>query len=504
MKSLQHFLHRFVCCMFVAGTLLSCKRNIPVPLPSPETLHTVTFRLTGFEADVVPMRGAAARLAFGDLRARGLALRNIEPGIEPQYLYYWSFNNETLEPDIAIDGAGAGIAFDGAGALDFGSGFALAPFEAGQAWSIRGPQMAEISLPLYGVESLTAFAFDISSSNTGPKDFILTYSIDGGTSYETLSPTNQFENMGAQVRNSYSFDLGTLSDFTGVLKIRMEFLPGDREGAGNYNENTGVVKLDNIRIAGVYNGEPVGNPSLPDILHYFIFDADNGGIAKQQRLSLGELQGDGMVEVMLAGGTYDIVFLAYRSNDGILLPDELADANAFYFGQHFTDDQAITYASLVNRVEVTDADEEATVTLGRCYSLVEFDFTDRVRDLLTVKKIAVTRLHDNYLYTPFGAPIALPITDAHTMVFDGFTDAEDYRIAFHQFLGMPTDTRHVRYEVTAYDEDDELLNKFSVDEHILNSVQLKFSGRLLGTLGSINGFNVELDTEWHDRVESKF
>ncbi|SEK33700.1 hypothetical protein [Parapedobacter koreensis] len=508
MNALQHLSRGFICCVLTGGALFSCKRDIPASPTVTESAHAVTFKLSGFESDIVPLSKSSAvdHPAFGRLSAGMLAQRNIEPSPESQYVYYWSFNDETLEPDIAVDEVGAEITFEAATEPDFGSGFGLAPVEAGQAWSVPGAQTVEFNLPLYDIESLTTFAFDISSSNTGPKDFLLTYSVDGGDSYEVLSANNQFGNMGAQSRNQYAFDLNIVSEFVGTvaLKIKIEFLPGNRGSAGDYNGRTGVVKLDNIRLSGVYTGAPTGDPSAPSTLRYYIFSADDGHVVKQQELPMDELSGDGTMEILLTEGAYDIVFLAYRSRGELLLPDEVNNARDFYFGQHFDDHEAITYASFIRNVEVTDADIEETVTLERCYSLVAFDFTDIVTDLLAVKKITVTRLHDNYLYTPFGETTEQPITNVQTIVFSGFRNAEDYRIAFHQFLGIVPDVRQVNYEVIAYGEEDELLNSVTIDEQITNSVRLTFSGRLTGGAGRINGFNVVLDATWRDDVEKAF
>src|SRR5690606_3986896 len=147
-----------------------------------------------------------------------------------QYVYYWSFNEEHLAPYIAVDEERAEITFVGKDTEpDFVSGFGLAPVEAGKALSITGAQSVEINLPMLGIESVSTFDFDISSSATGPKDFSLSYSVDGGATYEVLSATNPF---GATSRDRYSFDLNGLLQVPGVevLTLKFEFLPGERGG----------------------------------------------------------------------------------------------------------------------------------------------------------------------------------------------------------------------------------------------------------------------------------
>lgn len=506
MKLLQHrplFLHS---CAFVAVCLfVSCKRDIPIP-PTDE-LRNITFKLSGFEAEISPLSDAqsTARLALGVPKRGMQALRNIEPGLEPQYLYYWSFNEETLEPHIAVDEVGAGIAFVGKNTEpDFVGGFGLAPVEAGRALSITGAKSLEISLPMQEIESLTAFDFDISSSGTGPKDFSLSYSVDNGNTYEVLSATNPF---GTSTRDRYSFDISSFPQFIGIgmLKLKFEFFAGDRGEGSDYNENTGTLKLDNIRVSGVYNTEvEPGDPTIPSTLHYYIFSAADGSVIQQQSTAMDVLGEDGTLHVKLAEGRYDVLFLAYRSDKGILFPEGLTNANAYYFGQHFDDHRAVTYSVLLEDVEVGGSDAVETATLTRCYSRVEFDFTDLSTDLQAVKKIVVTRGHDNYLYTPFGAPANLPMSDAQSITFSGFDRPADYQIALNQFLGLLDGTKHVSYELTAYGETDVVLNTVTISEDMGNNVRLRLSGRLLGNSGTINGFAVALDTDWGEVLDREF
>ncbi|MFC3198682.1 hypothetical protein ACFOET_13735 [Parapedobacter deserti] len=487
--------------------LSACKRDIPIPPINTE--HTVTFRVSGFDAKISPLGDVQSRSRLHAASGGGTqAVKGIEPSLEPQHLYYWSFNEETLEPDIAVDEVGAGITFEASNtALDFGAGFGLSPFPAGRALRLVGARSITVSLPMGAIESLTNFEFDVSSSNTGPKDFILSYSADGGATYEILSLTNQFENMGSQSRNRYMFDVSGLleSSANNSLKLKFEFLSGDRAGAGDYNENAGVVLLDNIRLSGVFNTEvEPGDPLVPSKLHYYIFSSADGGLVSQKEMSLADLGDDGSLEVKLAEGQYDVVFVAYRSDKGILLPETMTNANAFYFGQHFDDYKAVTYAALLHGVEVDGTDREAAATLHRCYSLVEFDFTDLADDLQAVKKIVVTKDHDHYLYTPFGFPASSPISDAQSITFTGFTNRDDYRIALHQFFGLLEHTYGVNYVLTAYGNDEEILNTLTISQDIRNNVRLRLTGRLLGNTGAINGFAIELQTAWDETLTDEF
>lgn len=506
MKPLKHFFRHLLYCILWSGCLLSgCKRDIP-ELPANE-LRNVTFRLTGFEAETMPLRGArAASMLSLDVGGNGpYTLRNIEPSLEPQYLYFWSFNNEDLEPDIAVDEVGVGISFEGSDSdPDYVAGFGLAPFEPGKALNIRGAQSVEISLPMINIESITAFDFDISSSATGPKDFSLSFSVDGGVTFEVLSAANPF---GTASRDRCSFDLSKYPQVLGAktLRLRFEFLPGDRGEGSDYNASKGTVKLDNIRLVGVYNAETEpSDPAMPSILHYYIFSSEDGSVVQQQELTMNDLGSDGALDVKLADGSYDVLFVAYRTDKGILLPAEPTNANEFYFGQHFDDYRAVTYAALLDDVVIGGHHAVIDAELSRCYSLVEFDFTDSARDLQRVKRIEITKGHDNFLYTPFGVPAEVQMSDAHTIEFSGFNQIEDYRIALHQFFGLLGGVRTINYELTAYGEGGVVLNTVMITNEIRNNVRLRLTGRLLGSLGAVNGFSLALDTKWGETVEHEF
>lgn len=490
-------------CLSGLFLLVGCHRDVPIPPLEINDDRNITFKLLGFESEITPLSARDIKGVMGIADVGIQALHNIVPSPESQYVYYWSFNSESLEPDIAVDEERVRIEADVD--LKFGTGFTFDPYEAGDALSITGAETFEITLPVNGISSFADFSFDISSSNTGAKDFLLSYSIDGGDSYDVLAEDNQFEKMGAQARNEYTFDITVFPQFIGVevLKLKFDFLPGDREGASDYNENTGVVRLDNLRISGIYNGEPKEeiDLSMPSTLRYYVFSSDDGRVIAQEELPLNELTEEGLLKMKLSQGTYDVLFLAYRSERSLLLPEDLSNANEFYFGQDFDNYQAITYASLKRNFEVGSADVVESTVLTRCFSLVSFDFTDLWPDLTEVKKIDITHQHEDYLYTPYGEPIELPMSDLHTITFDGLPTEENYQLTFHQFLGMPDDVQHVSYELTAYGMDGEKLNTVIVSEDIRNNMQLRFRGQLLGNL---DRFSIEIVPDWEEVIERDF
>src|SRR5690606_16946175 len=155
-----------LCFVLLTGFFFGCKRDIP-PLPANE-LRNVTFNLAGFESEAEPLGGSKAAIPMAlDVPGKAeRALLHLEPSTKLQYLYYCSFNNEDLEPEIAVDEVGTRITFEAVAEEPTfpNSNFAVDPYTGGKAFSLRGGQTVKLELPMPDVESLSEFAFDISSS----------------------------------------------------------------------------------------------------------------------------------------------------------------------------------------------------------------------------------------------------------------------------------------------------------------------------------------------------
>src|SRR5690606_36560288 len=402
-----------------------------------------------------------------------------------------------------VDGAGAGISFE-ASSYGFINGRKSDPFEAGRALTITGASSLVITLPVAAVTYLTDLSFDIKSSDTGPKDFSLWYSVDGGTTYEEWSASNQFEKTKNSQWNEYTFGAGDFPEFTEseVLKVKLVFLPGNRGDGSEYNESRGVVHLDNVRLYGVYN-EDAGGVTTPSTLRYYIFSSEDGSVVQERELEMSTLGEGGALDVKLADGSYDVLFVAYHSDKGVVLPEELTNANEFYFAQRFDDYRAVTYAASLESVVVDEANVEEAVRLRRCYSLVEFDFTDSEADLRRVKRLEIARLHKDFLYTPFGSTAGEADLGADRIQFRDFNYVEE-NIVLHQFFGLIDVGGNISYELTAYGEGDVVLNTVTISENIRNNVWLRLRGKLLGESGAINGFSVALDTIWDELLDGQF
>jgi len=187
----------FVLAVLCAG---SCGKDAPEPDGAGES-HAVRFRFREFRTDVKPLgtlkpkNGPIAKLAA----ANPPQIQNPQEG----YLYYWSFNGNSLAPDIQVS-AGAKITYNGGNVPDnFASGWAYDTYIAGRALSLTGVQELVFEIPLSRVLQIQSLGFDIGSSGTGPKSFDLLYSQDG-ESYAGIIADNQFANTNAaQARNAF-------------------------------------------------------------------------------------------------------------------------------------------------------------------------------------------------------------------------------------------------------------------------------------------------------------
>src|SRR5690606_33650173 len=71
----------------------------------------VVFKLNGFRSMIKPFSKASTPDPF-TLSSTVPNTKNIIPGPDPQFLYFWSFNGQNLIPDIAADLDGAGITYE--------------------------------------------------------------------------------------------------------------------------------------------------------------------------------------------------------------------------------------------------------------------------------------------------------------------------------------------------------------------------------------------------------
>lgn len=474
---------------------------------------TVIFKLDGFRSAIRPF--SLANTQHFTQSSQVPNSKNIFSGPVSQFLYFWSFNAQDLVPDIAVDTDGADITYElhSAAAPTFALGYHYNDeYIAGSSFSTTGPEFFTINMPVSGVSKLDSFCFDAVSSNTGPKNFEIYYSTDNGDT-ETLLPFDcQFTDFIQNKLHRFRFSFGSEIDIAAhdLLTIKIAPIAGNRTGhPHNYNPAAGTVRLDNIRLAGVYNPGETGGGTGPEVplvskLHYFIFDSNEGNkltLSGSSDFNAANASFDLTTE--LAPGTYSAAFISSVSAEDLLFPEPIHYAEDLYISSIFQDVSATVFGGRKDNIIVEESDVEDTLTLIRLFSKVSFEFTDEA-GLPDITRLEVSCDHQPFWYTPYGYTGELPTPEVRGLTFTSPFQYGETGIAFHQFMGIATEPQPVSYTVTVYDTNNQPIRTFTVTSAIKNNVQLTFTGNLQAASGLSGGFSIGWNTHWDDQLTIPF
>src|SRR5690606_29445489 len=108
------------------------------------------------------------------------------------------------------------------------------------------------SVPLSYITELSTIRFDAYSSDTGPKNFSIFYSLDSLSEPILLSDTNLLSP--STTFKVFEFDLNDLNiidnlDFQIIIKAKEG---GERLEGKNYNSTSGTFRIDNFALTGIY------------------------------------------------------------------------------------------------------------------------------------------------------------------------------------------------------------------------------------------------------------
>lgn len=467
--------------LFIMLNMASCKKNVVEPNDGQES-YTIGFRFQEFEQHVSPLRTKVTASATS--RAHATANQNMYEG----YIYYWSFNAETLMPDVYPSTHWSINYNQGQVPNEYGIGWAHEDYTAGSALSVRGLNELIFTLPLTNVLELHQLAVDVSSSGTGPKSFSLLFSQDG-TDYMVIEEDNQFTHTNTpQTKNTFIFPLEELSlDLSKELYIKLVPKAGERGSAGDYNEVTGVMRVDNFRLSGI--AEQVADASVRQI-HYHVFDATTKNLV----LSGADNFREGALSdfaLTLPAGDYIASFVTNISNEELNIPETI-DASEYFIANAFSNSKA-TIFGVLDTFSVDD-DMQKDIELQRYYSEVTFEFTD-TDELTSVTKLVIKRGHEANFYAPFYPAMNNPVEDLSEITILPEFDGSNRTVFFNQFIGNASAAATLMYTVEVYDASDALIRTFQVESEIHNNMQLRFQGRLLD--GPNGQFVVHLNENWN-------
>ncbi|PRD54089.1 hypothetical protein [Sphingobacterium gobiense] len=476
--------------LFIMLNMASCKKDAVEPNDGKEN-YTIGFRFQEFE-DLVSPLGTKVQTA-DDVRKRAIAdnfIKNTQEG----YIYYWSFNTETLMPDI-YPSTHWNITYNqGLMPDEFAVGWSYESYAAGRALSLKGLNELIFKMPLAQVLEVHELAFDVSSSGTGPKGFSLLFSQDG-ESYIVLKEDNQFANTNTpQARNPFTFSLEELPlDFSKDLYVKLIPEAGNRGSAGDYNEVTGIVRVDNFRLSGI--AEELADASVRRV-HYHIFDATtkNMVLSGADHFREGELSD---FRLVLPSGDYIASFVTNVSNAALSIP-ESGNADGYFIANTFANHKAKIFGVL--DTFSVNGDMHKEIELNRYYSEIRFAFTD-TQEMSHVAKLVIKQGHAPNFYAPFHPAMDNPVQDvSEIVILPEFRD--DKELFFNQFIGNTIVPTQLSYVVEAYDIADKLITRFEVESEIHNNMQLLFRGKLLDTP---NGeFVVRLNEKWSGEKQVDF
>lgn len=366
-------------------------------------------------------------------------------------------------------------------------------YAAGRATNFVGAKQILIKLPIKDVYALSRLGFDMTGSAAGTKDFELHYSFDEGDSYKEISLLNQFGNITANAKNSFTFNLDDLELAGEELWLKITPKAGDRGNGSAYNESTGTIRIDNLHLVGI---SPTSTATFTvNKFHYFIFHKTNGKSYQGITEDISSLD----VELELPVGEYDIFFVLNSSDEELIFPTTISKAGDIYISNNFSNKDAEIYG-YSGSFEVTGS-MSINIVLQRLYSQVKIEFTDF--DLSTVKSISINQVHEPYFYSPFSSGIINPILD-QTIINVEEDFQSNKQIVFNQFMGLIIESKPVYYNVVVLGESSTVLRTFELTSTIKNNIQLVFRGELLPESTQNVLFQITKNEDWDGENEVSF
>lgn len=497
--------------LLMIGTVIGCKKDGLIGVGAKdEVLREVTFQINLFDRSIRPLltnpyyRGAQVGI-YPELSIEGKG--NVVPTVEMQYLYLWTFNGESVMPDIGVDTVDAGISVithNGNNTNNYTSGYAYTPYPAGKAMNITGAKEIIFDMPVPNTENLGFLRFDMSGSDTGPKDFLLYYSLNNGIDFNLISDKNQFSSFTG--KNTFEYDLSNiLLDHNGSIIIKMIMQEGIRGEGDKPYSTSGTVRIDNFALTGIYSGAEEESLNLGEgTVHYHVFNKSDSTLATAGQLTIDSERSGPSIKLKLKDGGYFMSVLVNFSEEPLHFPWDPDVAKDYYAYQTFADQHAVSYGTLISDIQVSH-DISMTLDLERYYSQISFEFTDS-GDLSELNKIEVVSLQKVF-FIPYG-PAFTPSVDwvsgeDRLIYIPG--PGDNLRFRFNQFLGKRAAPVDLTYKLMAYDSEGSLLNEVIVNASIHNNVQLLFTGSILGgTSSGESGFKINWNNEWGEPVNVGF
>ncbi|MBL1410603.1 hypothetical protein [Sphingobacterium faecale] len=457
-----------------------------------ENLQAVQFKISGFTSESIVLKSSSPPI--------GTQSANPVSNYVEGYLYFWSFNDSSLVPDIAYQDENVpsitylkGTGTDEKTPNSVGSGAKYLDYAAGRAISCDGPSEILVKIPIQGADQITEFGFHAGSSTTGPKDFELYYSVDEGETYEILQVENQFGETKSTAWNDYNYQLSD-KNITGSY-LWFKFLPkeGIRGEGSAYNSTSGTLRFDNIRLVGMSSSS--GGGGAINKLHYYLFHKTKPEVVVTGTIDYEEASS---LKLNVPEGKYSICFVSNTSNRDLILPSNPTLSN-FYVGNYFSNANADIFG-YYGELEV-NGETDHEVKLRRLFSQIKLEFTD-ASDLSVISKIRISQQHESFFFAPFLSNMTNPILDQSDVEVVGDFQ-QNKQLVFNQFMGEQTLAVPIKYSISLLGTNG-VLRTFQLQSTLKQNMQLVFRGNLLVDVDPIGTFQIRRDMDWDGDQEATF
>ena len=480
---MKSFTKQFVGLSFLIIVLLaaSCKKSIF--LDDGNEKIPVIINLSGFTSTQSDLPGVSYQPSkFAATQLQG------SQAYQEGNLYYWSFNEDKLDPDVKYQNKEAPTISYNANRIPtsfVNSTYSYEGYAAGRALTITGAGEVQIQLPIKEVRSLKNFGFDIGSSNTGPKTFSIAYSLDKGQTFETLIANNQFASFTANAKQTFVYNLTDIPlEAATEIQFKLIFAAGDRGTSSDYNATSGSIRLDNIYLSG---SAPVQDAyHAVNKLHYYFFNRSSN------KLTSGEIEfvKQGTLSLELEYGQYDFFLVSNNSAEELIIPAEFTK-NTFYLSNYFRNAKAEIFG-YVGQLTV-EKPLTTNIELGRLFSQIKIEFTDP-GSLSHIERLVIRQSHQPFQYTPFIMSNASNIQDQSSISFEEDLDVNK-QVIYNQFMGKLADAKALSYTVEVYSAAG-LIRTFDLGSTLKNNMQLVFRGNLLENTLANGQFEIIRNETW--------
>ncbi len=405
----------------------------------------------------------------------------------PVTLYYWSFDNSTLESDVYPIQPGSTYLFKSGVKYQFVPGF-----ESGLLFdkSLEATSLSSIQFKLStkGIKSFSKLKFELGLNEYSGSSIRLQYSFGFKSEKFPLGSEISFPMSQLNLKkNTLEIDLRQI-DFSNQDSIIFIVYPnlGYHDKNPKYSEEKSIIRFDNIKVTGT---RLVANAQLKNDLHYYVFDAASSRLRRKGQFDV--LSQQSGVRVELPVGEYHIATLFNNTLNEPALMGEIKDKREFLLNDSMGAEGRI-FSSLDTLVVSQTFKKD--IILSRAYSQIRFEFTDVVKPI-AVKSLRIYKDHQSSYWNPFAVLIPEPTAkkeQPHIIPFN--FDKQDY-VVFNEFLGLINTEKELRYRVEVWGEE-KLIRTFVVKGVCRNNMQLAFRGDLLSSTMGAGGFQVNIRDKW--------